>query len=397
LAITSVALLSARTVVLGSLAEALPPLGAGLLTAGVPRIWTVLSTWPEILRLLFFPADLSADYSPEVISIAHGWTPQAVLGLLIGFAALVGALVAWRAGRLSTRSLSPRLLGFGVVWFVITLSPTSNVLFLTGVMLAERTLYLPSVGFVAGVGWLFVSLHRQRPRVAAGLVTLSVMLLAGRTVDRNVTWKNNDTLFITMLSEHPESARAQLVAGNIHFQRGEEEQGLRSYGRALVMAGTHYAVLTDISRTVLQHGHEKLGEYLLKVAWDERPEYSLAPSQLALLYSNQGRWEEAERLARLTASTVEDKAGYTHLLAQALAAQNKLDEAVVARRDAIRLGLDGAQQWIWLAELEHRRGDAAAAARYLDTARTRVTGPKELAQVDSLMVMLRGREVADAP
>ena len=34
---------------------------------------------------------------------------------------------------------SARVAGFGVVWFIIAISPISNALFLSGVLLAERT------------------------------------------------------------------------------------------------------------------------------------------------------------------------------------------------------------------------------------------------------------------
>jgi hypothetical protein len=59
-----------------------------------------------------------------------------------------------------------RIAGFGAGWFLLAISPVSNVFFVSGVLLAERTLYLPSVGLAAVTGWLFLRLARQRPRGA---------------------------------------------------------------------------------------------------------------------------------------------------------------------------------------------------------------------------------------
>ena len=44
------------------------------------------------------------------------------------------------------------LAGLAAGWFLITISPVSNFLFPIGVLIAERTLYLPSVAvcFLAG-------------------------------------------------------------------------------------------------------------------------------------------------------------------------------------------------------------------------------------------------------
>lgn len=110
---------------------------------------------------MVFPLDLSADYSPEVLPIALSWNALGIVGLLLAL-----AWATWRDRDLAPGSGSTRLVGFGVIWFVITVSPISNVFFLAGVLLAERTLYLPSVGAVAVAGWLLARVLRERPRTA---------------------------------------------------------------------------------------------------------------------------------------------------------------------------------------------------------------------------------------
>ena len=76
-------------------------------------------------------------------------------------------------------------LGFGLLWMVITLSPVSNLLFLSGILLAERTLYLPSVGFVAAAAWLFLRYYQERPRFAVGALVLALSLCAARSWNRS--------------------------------------------------------------------------------------------------------------------------------------------------------------------------------------------------------------------
>ncbi len=107
------------------------------------------ATWPHVIRLLFFPLGLSVDYGPAVVPISYGWNAQNSTGVVLVLGTLLLSLAAWRRGVLSSRRLSSRAVGWGAVWFVITFSPTSNLAFLSGILLAERTLYLPSVGLVA--------------------------------------------------------------------------------------------------------------------------------------------------------------------------------------------------------------------------------------------------------
>ena len=390
LGVTTGLVLAGRAVVLGSVADPYPPMGAEVLAGGeVSRIWTVLGTWPEIFRLLFFPVELSADYTPAVIPVAFGWTARSVCGLLIGLGALVIAGWSWRRGPISPDRLSPATVGFGVLWFVVTLLPASNLLFLTGVLLAERTLYLPSVGFAAGVGWLLVQMRWERPRTGAAVIAVGLVLLCCRTVvARNPTWKDNATVFATLLRERPESGRAQWVSGDVYMGRGDQVQGLAAYRRAIGMVGGSYTLLAEIGRRLMAEGFDQAGEHLLRRAWRDRPEFGLAPSLLAILYDRQGRWELAEEASRAAIEAEPDNAVQWHLLARSLKALGRIEEAAVVRRMVIRSGEDRIEQWKWIAELELLGGDTGRAILSLDSARMRAGSAAQLAEVDSIRAAL---------
>ena len=103
------------------------------------RMLTALSVWPHYLRLMVFPASLSADYGPGVINVAGSITPGVLMGAVVLTGWVVGALLLFR--RASVASL-------GLVWFVVAVLPVSNLVIASGVILAERTLYLPSADTV---------------------------------------------------------------------------------------------------------------------------------------------------------------------------------------------------------------------------------------------------------
>lgn len=389
LGVTTGLVFAGRVAVLGSVADPYPPLGAEVLAGGeVPRIWTVLGTWPEIFRLLFLPVELSADYTPPVIPMAFGWTPRSVCGLLLGLGALVVAWWGWRRGPVSRRGLSPATLGFGVLWFVVTLLPASNLLFLSGVLLAERTLYLPSVGFAAGVGWLLVQMRSERPRAGALVIAAGLVLLGCRTVARNPTWKDNATVFATLLRERPASGRAQWVSGDVYMGRGDRERGLAAYRRAIGMVGRSYTLQAEIGRRLVAAGFDRAAEHLLRRAWRDRPEFGLAPSLLAVLYDRQGRWELAEEASRAAIGAEPDNPVQRHLLARALAALGRIEEAATVRRMVIRSGEDRIEQWKWIADLELLGGDTARAISSLDSARMRPATAAQLAEIDSIRAAL---------
>ncbi|MBW8771374.1 MAG: hypothetical protein JF589_16595 [Gemmatimonadetes bacterium] len=106
---------------------------------------------------------------------------------------------------------------FGLLWFIVAYSPVSNVLVPTGIVTAERTLFMPSVGIVlAGAVaalWVFETTAR---RGRAALVATCGLLLAlgvGKSVLRQRAWANNDVLFDTTVRDVPTSYRAHLLRG----------------------------------------------------------------------------------------------------------------------------------------------------------------------------------------
>lgn len=390
-------ILWARHSILGSVASPFAPLGAHLLEEEIPRIWTVATTWPHIIRLLFFPLELVSDYGPAVVPIALGWNAVNVVGagMVLGF--LVLALLTWRRGPMGPDRLSSRAVGWGVVWFVITLSPTSNLLFLSGILLSERTLYLPSVGFAAAVGWGVLRLHRERPRPAVALLVVFLAFLGVRSWTRTPTWKDNMEVFNTLVLNHPESGRAQWVLGDTYFQVGRASDGLKAYRVAIGILGGHYTLLGGIGNRLMNAGYADAAEHLLTHAWRSRPEFAYAPGLLANLYLKQERYAEAARAARASVDADSTDAVQHHILARALRAMGRVEEAIEARRGAIRHGEgDRWQQWGWLAELRLMAGDTAGARRAVDSARARATTEDALVGVDSLAAGLGIEPESDA-
>lgn len=388
LVVLTAMILFGRFLVLGSLAKPFAPLGASLLTE-IPRIWTVAATWPHIIRLLFFPLDLSVDYGPAVIPLAFGWSSVNLTGLFLVLGILVLALAAWRRGVLSQDRLSSRAVGWGVVWFVITMSPTSNLLFLSGILLSERTLYLPSVGFVAAAAWALLRLWKVRPRLAPVILVLTVALMSGRTWTRTPAWKNNMEVFHTLTSDHPEAGRAQWVLGDSYFAVGRVREGLRAYRVAIGILGGHYNLLIGVSRNLIGAGYDQAAELLLKYAWEQRPEFGVAPGLLAHIYDRQRRYPEAEAAARYSLDKDSTDAVQHHALSRALQAQGRLEEAIDSRRATIRHGeSEHVEQWLWLAQIQLELGDTTQAWASLDSARLRADSQREGRQIDSVLAAM---------
>ena len=177
----------------------------------------------KYLWLLVFPKNLSWDYSFRQIPIV-GWSDwRALLSLALHVAMAVYALTG-------LKRRSPY--AFAILFYFVMLAPVSNVLFLIGATMGERFLYVPSFGFCLALGlllrrWLGATpsappLVRLRLWAVLGPILL---LYAGRTVTRNLDWKDIETLFAAGLKVTPNSARAHGAMGNYKLALAEAAEG----------------------------------------------------------------------------------------------------------------------------------------------------------------------------
>jgi 4-amino-4-deoxy-L-arabinose transferase-like glycosyltransferase len=128
-------------VLVGRVAGATPNMAlAGLGVFG--RMFTMLQVVPQWARLLLWPARLQADFVPADFPMPSGMGPPELLGL--GLIVVTLALIVYNRRR------AP-VLSFGLTWCLVALLPVSNIV-PTSIMLAERTLFLPSVGLILAIG-----------------------------------------------------------------------------------------------------------------------------------------------------------------------------------------------------------------------------------------------------
>jgi protein O-mannosyl-transferase len=226
LALVAMAALAARTAVLGSVFGEQHPVEMDLST----RVWTMFRVVPEWLRLLVWPSNLSAEYGPNQILIVDGPGSVSLLGIVL--------LMLW-ATAFAFALRKRREMAFGLAWLAISIIPVSNLL--SGVVLQERTLMLPSVGAVLVFGVAFQLLARQAATIEArrglvGVVALLAMLGVVKSARRNPVWRDNLTLFTQTVQDAPRSYRAHYVYGSELFNVGRAEEGERELRQAIALS-----------------------------------------------------------------------------------------------------------------------------------------------------------------
>lgn len=180
-------------------------------------------------RLLLFPVNQNLDYDYPVLASLTIVSAGAILAKLLLFGA--GILFVLRPFPETSKSPWPRVFGFGVFWFFLSLVVESSVIPIRDVIFEHR-LYLPSVGFclvvVAAVEQLGLRSPQLRQRLVAAL-SVMLVLLAALTIARNFIWRNSEALWSDVISKSPAKARPHNNLGLIYAESGRNEQALSEF------------------------------------------------------------------------------------------------------------------------------------------------------------------------
>lgn len=151
-------------------------------------------TYGVYLKLLFIPTNLTVDYYPRHIEIKSFADLLVLLSVVVHLFLLIWSLLHIR---------KKITIAFGILYYFITFSIFSNLLFPIGTNMAERFMFMPSLGFCLIIASLLFEIGRKLNKnitVArfskVYIVTAAVALLFSiRTFSRNFDWKDNYTLF----------------------------------------------------------------------------------------------------------------------------------------------------------------------------------------------------------
>lgn len=259
---------------------------------------TAIMLMGKYLLLLFIPYPLASDYSFSqlpLVTFTNIWT---VLSLLVYLGMLVYVI-------LNFKKKDPIV--FGILFFIITMSPTSNILIRFGSSFGERFLFLPSLGFCIAVIFIIVKLLKidsfsfskvdsSEKNLFFMTIGMILILFSVKTVSRAAEWKDQITLFGKDVQTCPKSAHMRLYYGLSLRDKAKGYDELNKSETNLVK----YQKNNDL----YIKGNFKAIEQL-KEAIQIYPKYATALEQLGLLYERTGK--------RLNNPQMVDSAEYFYL------------------------------------------------------------------------------------
>jgi len=203
------------------------------------RLATAFSMLGKYVILLIFPLTLVCDYSYNTIPITSWADPKAFVSFIIYAGAFIFALITLK---------KKNYFSFAILFFLITFSTVSNIFKIIGSSMAERFMFIPSLGFVIILALLLVKIFKIdiKGNNKKGLIPMFFILgiilslYSFRTIDRNKDWKDNEHLFWKDVKTNPASFRLHYAVGSAARVKGEAAIDTTNRNKYFKEAISHY-------------------------------------------------------------------------------------------------------------------------------------------------------------
>ena len=279
------------------------------------RLATEILVLGYYLKLLIIPYPLICDYSFNAIPYANFSNPGVLVFLFVYL-----LLIFLGVYRIIKKRNDP--LAFGIIFFLITISIFSNILFLLASEMAERFMFFASAGFCVAIAFIveFYLARKEaigiadlfKSKLALGaLIPISLVFIA-ITIDRNTDWKDSFTLFQADSKKSPDNCRLY------YFNAGEEMAIVNDQGAD----GTvRKQMLTD----AIINFQKCVSIY---------PDYGIAQSGLADAFSVSMQLDSAEFHGEKALKLIPYDPTALNILANIYLAKKKYPEAIVLLKKA---------------------------------------------------------------
>lgn len=338
------------------------------------EIATVFFTWLVYAKLLFFPHPLTHDYYPWHFEILNFSEP------IVWFAILMVFILAFFTVKYFFKH---QLISYGILFFALTFSIQSNLIFNIGTFMNERFVFTPILGWSLIVAYLFSKLSKNNNRLATISFILLSVAYSIKTFSRSLDWRDNLTLFTTDVRVSNNSAKCNVSAAEALIQAAEKQTDslkkqqmfLQAYQYTLRAQKIHptYFGAYDLAGKAAFHLNNYFEsfrhyQHCLKI----NPKAPVALNNIylvALAAISKNQYDLAEEILGWAISIAPDSLHYQMELAHLYERKNKIYESIKVIESILMRNNNYARAWAKLGELHGRYlKDLNNAERYLQKA-----------------------------
>lgn len=248
-------------------------------------ISTPLKMLAIYLKLMLFPFSLHVDYNVPLSTAFRGWEVIASIALILVISTYL------------IRSRDKTAF-FYLAFFFVTLLPVLNIV-PTFRLMADRFLYLPSVGFCIAFPLLISRFENRLSGVSQirkvfFFASLCVaVLFAAAAVKHQRVWKDDLSLWSDVLKKSPLSVRAYTALGTYYLNLGKDDEAFPMLRKAIELKPDYDKAHYNLGVVYLRKGHLDAAILSFNKAIEYNPAYAKARFNLGLSYAKKGLYDKA--------------------------------------------------------------------------------------------------------
>ncbi|HEX3719565.1 MAG TPA: tetratricopeptide repeat protein [Verrucomicrobiae bacterium] len=269
---------------------------------------------------------------------------------------------------------------FGWLWYLGTLVPVIGLMQVGAQSMADRYMYLPSIGIFILVCWTAGDLvrgwHGRGALVTAG--AFAVLASCVVATEKQISfWKNSGTLFGHALALDSDNYVAHVCYGDYLADQGEFSEALAECQKAVELAPDYLPGFRCLAKALTMEG-TKDPAMAARAYAEARPELKLGvlhnPNDANLRHllgtslALEGYFAAAEQQFAACVRLAPDQLGCYYDLAQAMTAQGKTSDAIAVYRALLQSHPDNADAlddlaWIFAANANPQVRNGAEAVQ----------------------------------
>jgi tetratricopeptide (TPR) repeat protein len=317
------------------------------------RVANALMAYARYVCQSFWPTDLAIIYPYQ-----HQWPLPALLASAL-FLSVISGLATWRLRQMP-------YLFFGWFYFVGTLVPTIGLVQVGPQAMADRYMYLPSIGLFVLVVWGVNELISTRMHLQKIVVPVTVLVIVACwlcTAHQLKFWESSVKLFARTVAVTPDNYTAVDYLGGALDLAGQHDDALLCYAES-VRINPHFPMSQwNLGVALLRQGRAAEAAEHLAVAARLTPADPMIRNYYGKALFLAGNPSQAEAQLAEALRLNPDLADAHLNLAVVLATQNKTAAALPHFAAAVRQEPDNAEMHFnyGLALLDEHQPDLAAA------------------------------------
>ncbi|XP_065359456.1 protein O-mannosyl-transferase Tmtc4 [Calliphora vicina] len=237
------------------------------------------------LQTLLNPLYLCFDWAFDCLRLVENLQDLRVLTILIVYVFIFTCLYKYQYNFAGV---------FGLLLIIIPFLPASGII-KVGFVIAERVLYVPSIGYCYLVSYGFMWLHetlRFRKTLSFGFIML-VLIFIVRCRQRSAEWLTEEELFTSALDVCPNNAKVHYNIARLSTDMKNNTKAFDHYHKAIELYPDYDSALMNLGNLYRATGNLKKAEKYLQKSLEVTPDLAAAWMNLGIVQAGSKQFKES--------------------------------------------------------------------------------------------------------